>query len=146
MSRLYFIFTFLGGIVGSCLSLAKDIPQENLYIPEGAFATSEKLPPIRSGIYNDTTSIKKAYHTNNEKESANASTSNYSLPSDRAVQNQIKSSTSTKLDTHDKPDYKEKYDKYLDDLEIIGETGKIPNNPELNSDLMNMNSDKKFEI
>ena len=50
------------------------------------------------------------------------------------------------LDEEIHPDYKEKYDDYLNDLKIIEETGKIPANKSLEQDLKKMNSNIPFEV
>ena len=44
------------------------------------------------------------------------------------------------------PQYKQKYDEYIEDLEYIGDTGEYPNNQSLQNDLAKMNSDEKFYI
>ena len=44
------------------------------------------------------------------------------------------------------PDYKEKYDDYLKDLAVIGQTGKIPFNKTLEEDLKKMNSNSAFAV
>ena len=44
------------------------------------------------------------------------------------------------------PQYKQKYDEYIEDLEYIGDTGEYPNNQGLRNDLAKMNSDEKFYI
>lgn len=144
MLRFYFILTTLGGVLLSFAVFAKNLPQENLYIPDGAFDTQERLPPIRLGAYGNTSTVKRASPNTLNSHSSDASSSSAS----QSLQNNLHSPSSAlkKLNNHEKPDYKEKYDDYLNDLKIIGETGKIPDNPELNADLKNMNSDEKFEI
>ena len=42
--------------------------------------------------------------------------------------------------------YKEKYDDYLKDLAVIGQTGKIPFNKTLEEDLKKMNSNSAFVV
>ena len=43
-------------------------------------------------------------------------------------------------------EYKEKYDDYLKDLAVIGQTGKIPFNKTLEEDLKKMNSNSAFAV
>lgn len=149
MLRFAFIFVVSGlGIVFYMHEAwAKDVPQENLYIPAGAFSHPTKLPPIQIGNYDQMPTIKRATRPKDNKTSLPQKTSSAKTLSTQT--NSTNSSSSTelkKLNSHSRPDYKEKYDDYLDDLKVIGETGKIPDNPELDADLKNMNSDKKFEI
>lgn len=48
------------------------------------------------------------------------------------------------IDLRDLPLYKQKYDEYLADLEIISQTGKIPDNASLTKDLAMMKSNLKI--
>ena len=48
------------------------------------------------------------------------------------------------LSDENRPAYQKEYDAYLQDLEIIAETGKAPENPILEADLAKMNSNQKI--
>ena len=48
-----------------------------------------------------------------------------------------------KFDAMEKPKFQQAYDDYLKDLEIIAETGRAADNPELYKDLLEMNSEEE---
>lgn len=47
-------------------------------------------------------------------------------------------------ETEGRPEYQKEYESYLRDLDILAQTGKAPENPDLEADLRKMNSDEKI--
>ena len=108
------------------------------FIPENELDYQEKLPPIvpSQAIYN---TIKKLSVDDNGQSAA------LTQGDETLIQDSFSDNTPI-LDEQQHPDYKEKYDDYLKDLAVIGQTGKIPFNKTLEEDLKKMNSNSAFVV
>lgn len=99
------------------------------FIPQQALPKPEKLPPIKfSTLAPQDDGVKKV-----------------------SIQEQTPAPKAQQAATPPEalevmPQYKQKYDEYIEDLEYIGDTGEYPNNQGLQNDLAKMNSDEKFYI
>ncbi len=138
-SKIFIAAAFVCGCVTMAHSqyLRKKL-KPAFFIPENELDYQEKLPPIvpSQTIYN---TIKKL-SADDEAQSNSTAPAEESSP-------QLAFSTNTPiLDEKLHPDYKEKYDDYLKDLVVIGQTGKIPFNKTLEEDLKKMNSNEAFVV
>lgn len=107
-------------------------PQPNFFIPAKELDNKEKLPPL---VYKKPTMEEKK------------------LPQTKAEANPLKPSSQAKNEKDttlsglaETPEYKQKYEDYLNSLREIKETGKALDNPRLEADLAKMNSDEKIVI
>ena len=109
------------------------------FIPEQELSYQEKLPPIPMVQPQTSLETVKKVSAPSDEPSATNTPSPSKKKSTITVNKPI-------LDEEIHPDYKEKYDDYLNDLKIIEETGKIPANKSLEQDLKKMNSNIPFEV
>ena len=91
MYRFTFIFIFNVLLFTTCAFAQNDL-HENLYIPEGAFDASVKLPPIKLGTYENMPTIKRASSPQNQSKSTLPSNSSSSIS--KALPNPSSSSSS----------------------------------------------------
>lgn len=114
--------------------------QPAFFIPNGELAYQEILPPIIASKPKAKT-VKKA-DSFQDNTDVSSSTKKQTLTQNSPE----KFDKKPLLDETLHPDYKEKYDDYLKDLDIIGTTGEIPKNETLENDLKKMNSDSPFVV
>lgn len=151
VSDKFILFCLLGGVFFLDTLPCFAQKQEDIFIPDGAFKNNIKLPPIQAGNYEKNGTVKKASkpspqnNTYRLPSAQRASAPNSPQQTDASV-NAPQSNASQALEAHEKPDYKEKYDDYLDDLKVIAKTGKAPKNAQLEKDLSQMNSDETFVV
>ncbi len=127
----------LMSLCGVLLSLKASAAQEyqrkqvmpEFFIPQQALPKPEKLPPIKfSTLAPQDEAVKKV--SLQEQKTTPQTQQTATPPEDLEVM----------------PQYKQKYDEYIEDLEYIGDTGEYPNNQGLRNDLAKMDSDEKFYI
>ena len=107
-------------------------PQPDFFIPDKAISKGEKLPPFKfiPPVSENQETVKKISH----KSEKNTAKSPFSA------------SENTPDNFAETPGYKQKYDDYIKDLKVIGETGKIPENKRLDADLAKMNSEERIPV
>lgn len=96
------------------------------FIPQQALPKPEKLPPIKFSTLAPNDNAIKKVSTKEQKSNR---------------QSAIPAETLAEM-----PQYKQKYDEYIEDLDYIAETGEYPSNQGLQNDLAKMNSDEKLYI
>ena len=116
--------------------------QPDFFVPAGEINPQEKLPPFRQtgGSLPTAETVKKVSMPEIRDSEA------LTLSADNPVEqyDMEKHITNHKFDAS--PDYKQKYDAYVNDLKIIAETGKAPENKQLQQDLAKMNSNERFVV
>lgn len=163
-------FLILSVAVAAVLSLTAFAQQPGRYvrkqlkpaffIPEKELNRSEKLPefhyypqnkkairPVEKDIEPEILEISDEVDLTSELPQETADTT--ALP---AVDNTKPLKIESEYITYNKeelaamPEYKQKYDDYINDLKVIAETGKAPENKRLNDDLAKMNSNDRIIV
>lgn len=106
----------------------------NFFVPQSALPKAEKLPPIKTGTYAKS------------EDEASQETPLPQQKHDTTISTTVQKSYTTLDKFENLPEYKHKYDDYINDLKYIAQTGKYPQNAALQNDLQKMNSDEKFYI
>ena len=131
----------------------KPMPAPNFFVPQKALPQPEKLPPFNI----PEPEIPAAITTQNTPHNPEPD-----ITFERQEQTDLPESTQeeefnpnlditlpeTSIDNKESsmPKYKQEYDAYVKDLNVIAETGQAPANPELEKDLEKLNSEDRLEV
>lgn len=134
INYLFTILIFLGAFTNnahaqSSLTYQRKTLEPAFFVPQDVVNTSEKLPPIYS-------SPKAASQT-----SVSHISKNQEEPSSQVHNTEINFNTLSST-----PRYKQNYNTYLQSIKDVAQTGIISHNPELEADLLKMNSNDRFRV
>ena len=120
--------------------------QPDFFVPAGEINPQEKLPPFKQtgGSLPAAETVKKVSIKDETPEIRDSEALTLSADNPVEQYDMEKHITNHKFDAS--PNYKKKYDAYVNDLKIIAETGKAPENKQLQQDLAKMNSNERFVV
>ena len=122
------VFLLIASVVWAQVSekYVRKKPEHNFFMPKHALGKPENLPMPR--------------YTKGQKESVKSLKNAEDVPhwTDEEIEAMRQLSKT--------PEYKKKFDEYQEDIANIDENGEVPENPVLNKDLQEMNSNRKIRV